>query len=182
MILALAVLVALSVSLTAGEKAGSDGDVQVTLNDLPAAVKGTLLQAAGNGTIEEIEKEASGIYSADVVLDGKKIDIEIAADGTLIKTEADDEDEGAQAEEAGDDAEVVLTLNDVPAAVAAAIKQEAGSGTIDEIELDDEDGNVRYEAEITKDGKSVEIEVAPDGTVIKVEADDEEENEAGEVD
>jgi len=143
------------------------------MNDLPAAVKATLQQAAGTGSIQEIEKEASGIYSADVLKDGQKFDVEIAADGKLIKNEADEDDQGNEAKEADkENEEVVMALNDIPAAVAQTIKREAGSGTIGKIEKDEEDGKVEYSAEITKDGKKMEIDVAADGKLIKTEADE----------
>ena len=49
--------------------------------------------------------------------------------------------------------------------------------TIDEIEKETENGKVVYEAEITKDGKTCEVEVAEDGTLLESEADDDEADE-----
>lgn len=71
-----------------------------------------------------------------------------------------------------EDEEVTVTLSEVPAAVAATIKAQAGSGTIEEIEMETEDGKVEYSAEIEKDGREFEITVAPDGTLLEVEEDD----------
>jgi len=175
---AVIVLCAISLPLVAAHKADKDGDVEVTLNDLPAPVKATLQQVAGTGTIQEIEKEASGIYSAEVLIDGKKHDVEVAADGALIKNEVDEDDESCKNEEseakAEDDDEVVVAFNDLPAPVAATLVNEAGSGTIGKIEMEDEDGVTQYSADITKDGKKYEVKIAVDGRLIKAEADDDE--------
>jgi uncharacterized membrane protein YkoI len=73
-----------------------DNDVQVSLAELPAAVRDTLMKEAANAEIKEIEKETEDdqvIYSADVVIDGQAFDIKIARDGTFLGKEADDEDE-----------------------------------------------------------------------------------------
>jgi len=163
-LLVLVTLMVVSLPVIAAEKPDKDGDVKVTLTELPVAVRATLVQAVGNGQILEIEKEASGIYSADVLKDGQKIDIEIDANGNLIKSEVDKEKDEGKEEERD---EVNVTLNDVPPAVAATIQNEAGSGTIDKIEKEEVKGATVYEAKITKDGKKTEVKVAEDGTLIK---------------
>ena len=57
-------------------------------------------------------------------------------------------------------------------------------GTINQVELDDEDGSVVYDFHVTaKDGKMYEVEVdAKTGAIIKAENDNENENEAVEND
>lgn len=73
-----------------------DGDVQVALDDLPAAVRATLLKEAPNGEIKDLEMETEDgrtQYAADVVIDGQVFDIEIAPDGTLLQKQVDDEDD-----------------------------------------------------------------------------------------
>ena len=73
-----------------------DEDVQVSLDDLPEAVRATLLQEAPNAEIKELELETEdgrAQYAADVVIDGQVFDIEIAPDGTLLQKEVDDEDD-----------------------------------------------------------------------------------------
>ena len=67
--------------------------------------------------------------------------------------------------------EVKVTIDQVPAAVADTLQQAAGSGTIDEITQENEDGVVTYSADITKDGKKFEAKVAADGKLIKMEED-----------
>lgn len=73
--------------------------------------------------------------------------------------------------------EETVTLDQLPAAVRATLENEAKGGTIDEIEKETEDGKVVYEAEITKNGKTYEVEIAEDGTLISSEADDDDDDD-----
>ncbi len=69
-------------------------EVKVTLDQLPAAVKDTLLKEVGKGTISDIDKETEDgktIYEADATIDGKNWEIKIAEDGKLISKKLDDE-------------------------------------------------------------------------------------------
>jgi hypothetical protein len=70
-----------------------------------------------------------------------------------------------------------VSIDQVPAVVKATLLKEAGSGTIKEIELDDEDGKAVYEAEVIIEGQKTEIKIADDGTLLSKQADDENENE-----
>jgi len=78
---------------------------KVALSDLPAAVQAAIQAKAEGGTVGEIEKETKGskvAYEAKVTdKDGKKIEVVVAEDGTVLKVEDDDEE---QAEENKDDA------------------------------------------------------------------------------
>jgi hypothetical protein len=93
-------------------------DATVDMNSLPAAVTQTI--KAQNAEVKEIDKNIEyaqlkyvkldtpkTYYEVDINKDGKKIEMEIAADGTIIKQEAgkkecnkgkDDDDEGTEHE------------------------------------------------------------------------------------
>ena len=89
--------------------------VAMKIDDLPAAVKATLLRESKNGEIEDLEKETENgkiIYSADVEYETDRgeleYEIEISADGTLIHKiledlEEDDGDDGDGEDEGDDD-------------------------------------------------------------------------------
>ena len=62
-----------------------------------------------------------------------------------------------------------LTLDQVPAAVRATIEKEAKGAEIKEIEKEDEDGKLVYEAEFVRDGKETEIKVDPAGKLLSTE-------------
>jgi len=165
-------------------KVASDGtlverETEVTLEQVPSAVKATILKEAGENKIEEIEEVVAGSkksYEAEWKADGKETEVQVAADGKLlgkkVEEEGDDEDEKEEGEQK-------VTLDQVPAAVKATILKEAGENTVEEIEAETEDGREVYEAEWKVGGKEVEIKVASDGTLLKkeVESDEKEDDD-----
>jgi uncharacterized membrane protein YkoI len=70
------------------------------------------------------------------------------------------------------DEEKEVSIKEIPAAVKATILAEAEGGTIEEIELETEDGKTAYEADVIINGEEVEIQVAPDGTLLGKEIED----------
>lgn len=110
----LTLLAALSLSLLspavpgvlADDKEGQGKtEEKVTLDQCPAPVQETIKKESAGGTIKEIEKETEGgvtIYEAEFVKDGKTIEIEVAADGKLLKSKVedgkdeDDDDDGKE--------------------------------------------------------------------------------------
>ena len=65
----------------------------VTVQQLPAAVRVTLLRESTGGTIGEIEKKTKNgdiIYEADITLDGRKYEAKVTEDGILIKKELEE--------------------------------------------------------------------------------------------
>jgi hypothetical protein len=78
----------------AGKEEKDDKDEQtVSIDQVPAAVKATIMSEAGKGTVKEIEqeiKDGKTIYGADIVIDGKTFEIKVAADGKLIDKKAED--------------------------------------------------------------------------------------------
>jgi hypothetical protein len=67
------------------------------------------------------------------------------------------------------DAEKQLLITDTPAPVQAAIRQFAGSNTIEKITSESEDNKVIYEAAVTINGAKQSVEVLADGTVAQTE-------------
>lgn len=68
-----------------------------------------------------------------------------------------------------------VTLAQLPIAVRATIKAQAGNGKIGKIEKGCENGMVVYEAEIIKNGKKSELTVTANGKVKPEDADDKKE-------
>ncbi len=168
--------IALCIGAVATQQLGGDDEVSVSIDQVPAAVKAALL--AQGGTINEIEVETENgqaVYEAEVVIDGKEVDIEVTADGTVLGKEADDEGDDADDadDEEDDEDEVQVSLAEVPEAVKATILKEAGGAEIKEIEKETEDGQVIYSAEAIIGGQETDIEVAPDGTLLGKEVEDE---------
>jgi len=79
---------------------------------------------------------------------------------------------------AGKKTEKDVTIDQVPAAVKAAILKEAGSNTIEEIEEVSKDGKViYYEAEWKSGGKEIEITVDPKGKLLSKEIEDDDDDD-----
>jgi len=94
-------LVGAAVALALPVGANDAKEQEVKLEDCPAAVQKTITDNANGGKIVEVEKSTSKdgavVYEAEVKsADGAEFDIEVAADGKLIKVEGeDDNDEDA---------------------------------------------------------------------------------------
>lgn len=75
--------------------------------------------------------------------------------------------------------EEAVKLDDLPAAVKAAILKAAGGAKITEIERETKNGKVTYEAEFMENGQEVEIQLAPDGTILgrEIETEDDDEDD-----
>ena len=70
-------------------------DEKISVEQLPAPAKATMLKEVGSGKITEIDQEDEDgkmEYSADAVIDGKKYEVKVAADGSLISKKLDDDD------------------------------------------------------------------------------------------
>ena len=85
----------LALSVVAGTELLSQEE-EVSLDEVPAAVKATILKEADGAEIEKVEREIEDgkvVYEAEFMVDGQEIEIEVAEDGTLLSREVDDEDE-----------------------------------------------------------------------------------------
>lgn len=142
--------------------AAQEDEEQVTLDQIPAAVKATILKESAGGKITEIERETKNgktVYEAEFLLDGNEIEIKVAPDGTLL---------GREVEHEGDD-EDDLTLDQVPEAARAALLKLAGGARILKAEREREHGVLVYEAQWAANGTKHEAAVTADGTLIETE-------------
>ena len=103
-LLMLGVVGLLAVLCCGGCCALKEKDEVVTLDQVPAAVKATILEAAKDAKIEKIEKEDEDgkvIYEAECKMaDGKEMEIKVDASGKLISKEIEDEkEEGKEKDE-----------------------------------------------------------------------------------
>lgn len=141
--------------------AGNADEEEVTLDQVPAAVKATILKEAAGAEIKEVERETKDgktIYEAEFLLDGAEIELEIAPDGTLLAREAEDEED-----------EDDLTIDQVPEPARAALRHLAGKADIIKAEREKEHGVVVYEAAWVTNGTEHEAAVTADGTLLETE-------------
>ena len=79
---------------------------------------------------------------------------------------------GCSESERADGNEAKMNLDDVPGAAREAILREAAGAPVAEVEREEENGKVVYEAEVNSGGKTREIEVDAAGNVLPEEPDD----------
>jgi uncharacterized membrane protein YkoI len=147
--------------------AAQESEERVTLDQVPAAVKATVLREAAGGEIKEIEVETEGgqtFYEAEFVRAGKIIEIKVAPDGTLLETE--EERQKSKSEEQ----EREVTEAEVPAPALAALKKLAGDAKITEFAEEIEHGSTFYEGSWkTAAGSNVDALVTPAGDLVEIE-------------
>jgi hypothetical protein len=87
-------------------RAEEDNEVKVKIEDVPAAVRATLVResAGAKEPIKSVDKETGKkekkvVYEADVVIDGKNYEIKVAEDGSLISKKLDEEEDEKDAKD-----------------------------------------------------------------------------------
>lgn len=146
-------------------------EMEITLDELPDAVRTIVSALAFRGEIEELSKETEGgevTYEVEIDRDGLAFEFEMDPDGNVLEIEIEDDHEG----EDEDEDEEVIDWDEVPAAVQAVFKEHAGDAAIEEVEVEMENGKKVYEAEFEKDGKRWELEVDEEGNVLEFEEED----------
>jgi len=138
---------------------------KVTLDQVPAAVKATILKEAADGKVGDVEREVKGgktVYEADVEKDGKEFELKVAEDGTLLarKAEGKDKEEGKEEE---------IPADKVPAKAREALQKQAGDARITKYTCEKEDGVETFEAEWTVNGLAHSAEVTADGSLLEIE-------------
>ena len=98
-----------------GDEDGEDDDddddgeeeKEVTLKQVPEAVRKTILKEAGKNKIEEIEEVSKDgkviYYEAEWEADGKDIEIKVAPNGKLLSKEVDEDDDDEDEDDDDDD-------------------------------------------------------------------------------
>jgi hypothetical protein len=138
---------------------------------LPEAVKSAINAEYSGAEIEEAqaEEECITVYEVELEMGEQEVELVISADGKIMEKEAE------------------VPLGEVPAAVKSAIEKACEGGEIKEVTKEVtywvvtlsklEMPKTTYEAEVVKDGKEMEIEVAADGTILEQEDEYEDEDE-----
>jgi len=134
---------------------GTLASVEVDLDQLPAAVRGAALAAAGAGEIDGIDKTFDGgqvTYDATVSApDGRERNISLSNDGRLLSRE--------------------LALSETPAPVRQAIQTAIGNGRIEEIDQSfvATDRVMPFQVAGMKNGKPFDFMVGPSGAFLGTE-------------
>ena len=171
---------------------------KVSIDQVPAAVKAAILSEGGQ--IEDIARETSEgktIYEADVIKDGKQIELRVAEDGKLItrkvegdakqkegkeekegETGGEDSEEQAEAEACVEGAKALAAAKvTMLQAIETAEKEGKGAKPFKaDLELDE--GKLLFDVELLAGANGPEMEIdAISGKVVKIESVEEQEKE-----
>ncbi|HUT90783.1 MAG TPA: hypothetical protein VMY37_14865 [Thermoguttaceae bacterium] len=165
-----------------GEGEKKEQERKVTLQQVPAPVKATILKEAGKGKIGEIEEVTRGsekFYEAEWIRGGKEVEIQVAADGKLLNKEVEEADEDRREREkpkkAGKreketETERRVTEAEVPKAALTALKKLAEGAEIVEFAEETEHGSTFYEGSWkVASGAKMDVLVTPTGDLVEIE-------------
>lgn len=134
---------------------------KVNFNDVPEAVKQTAFAQAGSNRIEDAEQgtlDGRVIYEIAFKKDGQHNEVRIDKNGSIVQRIG-----GTNIRFPG-----ALSVDEVPGPVRRAIRDQVGSGEVNDIDKLTVDGKTVYEVGYKKQkgGAQQEIQIAEDGTVI----------------
>ncbi len=141
--------------------AAGEEEVQISIDQVPPAVRTTIEVNLAGGTITEIERSAGAervVYEVEVTGPGGRFELAVAEDGTLLAVEADD---GAQT--------AVIPLGKAPAAVRSAFRNVAGGAPAARVEQLVRDGRSVYEIEFQHGGALATVAMSERGDVMELE-------------
>ena len=142
-----------------------EGDKPVKFADLPPAVAKAMKDAAGDAELKDLElgnEEGTPAYEAVWTANGHKHEIAVAKDGKVLSLEE------------------IISLEEAPDAVRAAIVKEAGENKVLEVEKVLEKGKAFIEATIQHGKGKVEVRFSEAGKVLERENPDAEKEEKSE--
>lgn len=153
---------------------------EVSLDQVPAKVKATILKAAGKAEIKEIEEVSAGgekYFEAAWMKGGKEVEIRIAPNGKILGREEDEEKEEGKDDEDEEEGqkgqgevERQVTEAEVPAAALAALKKLAAGAKLTAFSEESEHGHTFYEGSWkAKSGRNVDVLVTPGGDLVEIE-------------
>lgn len=179
MVLALVGMVLVGGAVLAATWIGDEREQRVTLDQLPAEVMVAVLREAGTGEILEIVRDVDGdrvIFEAEIRKDGRVMEIEFAADGTVLEREEGDDDEADDEDDDGDDEDegeneqqgAGIPAQELPNAARLALAQLVGHEDF-AAWTERVHGTTVYEARWVADGRQLEAEVTEEGVLLEIE-------------
>ena len=133
---------------------------QVTIENVPAPVKDTILKESQKTPLEEIERittKTRTVYETEYTLKDTRMKLVVAEDGKVISKKPL-KGFGKKLRK--------MTLAEMPQQVQNKLNELAGGAPIKDSEQVSYKGVPHYEAEFTKDGKEIQVLVDENGQVI----------------
>lgn len=137
---------------------------------LPPAAAAAIRKAFPKATIDEVERETASIvlYEVELKQGRKEIEVQVSRGGQIVEI-------GRR-----------VAKVDLPKAVARTLAKLAGDARIREIEREEIHAVIKfvklkkplvvYEAEFVRNGKEIEVRIAPDGTLLAREVEDDDDD------
>ena len=133
---------------------------EVSLTEMPAVVRDTIVREIGQALIEDIDRDKDDdeiVYEVDAEGDGIAIELKVAGDGSLQKKKVEED----------------IALSELPPIVNKTVTREVRNLWIEEVRRKTKlSGHVSYEIEARGEGKEIDLEVAADGWVLYKKVDD----------
>jgi hypothetical protein len=124
-------------------------DKKIQKSQLPAAVKKTADEQSVGATVVGYateQEKGQTLYEAQLKINGHSKDVSIDAKGNVVEVEEE------------------VAIGTLPGDVQAGLKKAAGKGKLGKVESLAKGGKlVAYEAKVTSNGKTSEIQVGPKG-------------------
>jgi hypothetical protein len=95
MVASAAALLGLAACASDEHHEGEGKEIPVTMDQLPAPVKTTIVREAEGGTIGDVDQETKHdklVYEADATIGGAPYEIKVSDDGTLLSKKLDDDE------------------------------------------------------------------------------------------
>ena len=119
----------------------------ISLAEAPELVQEVIREQLGSGTLEALVKSIDNgntFYDVDFALNGKKKSFSVDADGTLHEQ---------------------ITLDELPNPIRKIVQAELSSASLEGIEKSTDHGEIFYDIDLNRGGKTTSFSIASDGTV-----------------
>lgn len=159
-----------AMAVWAAEKEGKEE--KVTIDQVPAAVKATIMKMAEGGKVAEIVRETEDgktTYEAAVEKGGNEYEVKVAEDGSLIAREAGDKEEKEEGDKEEGGKEEEISPDKMPAKAREALMKQAAGAKLGKCSHEKEDGVELFEADWTVHGLVCSATVTADGAIVEIE-------------
>lgn len=124
-------------------------DEEVFLPELPPAVQRAIQAHSAGATLNEIDRSVNDgeiSYDVEIERNGVSRDFTVDANGVLLREQ--------------------VFIGELPPIVRQTIQKEAGTATVGDIDRASDDGEVRFDVELTQASRTRSLSVAADGKLI----------------
>ena len=158
--------------LASPPRAYAETEKKIGIDQVPAAVKATIVRATRGGRVVDIGEIRKGgkviRYELECMLGGKEVDLIIGPGGKLLRTEPQGGDDEADERQAKP---VDVVAGKLSPAAARAVEKAYPKAKIKSIEVEHA-GGIKLHKLVMIDGKrEMELEVSPRGTLVSTQMD-----------